>query len=138
MAAYEDFLAALDQANLEPRDVVSITGFRLDGSRLYLDEHQLSWIDIADDGVVHTREHGEADFPLGLITIWVRREAETTFGQVTNADYAAAYLKPSSFGSVIGSGWEQVFRGPGGPSPVSTLWPCPLSGRGPCMHRDLS
>jgi hypothetical protein len=132
----DEFIAALGARGIN--DVVSITGFHLEGNRLYVDEGDLTWIDIEDGGIVYSRTHSQSSTPLGLTTIWVFRDAVVTISQkMDGEDVAAGFLKPTSHGGDTAPGWYRDLEGfvkPKGPLPRSGRGPCygPDSGRGGC------
>src|SRR3954466_7753362 len=80
-----DFVARIVQDPSAPPQTVMLTGFlgasSEDGhTRLYFDANLSSYVEIPDDAILHAQEASTAEGGLGGSYVWIKRDAELTYG----------------------------------------------------------
>lgn len=85
-----------DPAN--PRQTLLLSGFLGASSdanltRIYSDETLENYIDIATEDIVHTEPRPKSDSPLGGSYIWVKKDAEVTYGMAGTDRSKAKFLE---------------------------------------------
>src|SRR4051812_35115286 len=127
-----DFVARIVQDPSAPPQTVMLTGFlgasSEDGhTRLYFDANLSSYVEIPDDAILHAQEASTAEGGLGGSYVWIKRDAELTYGPAGSQRPKGKFLEGPIMQAHMAGGAGGAGAEAAGLLPQTLLPPCGLT-----------